>query len=261
LGEHKNLDYPHLFLQAGDQLFRSELFDKALSFFEPLTELPEYSDSTLLVKIGRCLLRTQKQAHAEQTFQDAIELDDNNIEARMELAKILEAKNELHKALNLVNEVMLLRRGRYKGHADDDDDYDDGDEDHSREEGKEKVKRAPRPRVPREPKEPGVEKQVKANKRLMILSKGEELINHYQVFRSEQEGMKSGNSVATTAWLEAAKALTDDFRSCKAFYPWDKYIKFMGYSGDSVLHAATPLDADLTAIADRLSKSKSLVIY
>jgi general transcription factor 3C polypeptide 3 (transcription factor C subunit 4) len=45
--------------------------------------------------------------------------------------------------------------------------------------------------------------------------------------------------------------------SFKKFYPLDKYIKFLGYSGGSRLEAETPLDQDLTAMAERLSRGLS----
>jgi general transcription factor 3C polypeptide 3 (transcription factor C subunit 4) len=60
----------------------------------------------------------------------------------------------------------------------------------------------------------------------------------------------------TPGW-SAARDLTDDFRSFKKFYPLDKYIKFLGYSGGSRLEAETPLDQDLTAMAERLSRGLS----
>jgi general transcription factor 3C polypeptide 3 (transcription factor C subunit 4) len=231
-----------------------EVFDQALVFYEPLLNVAEYLDAALLVQIGRCFLRTGKIDLAEQTFRDAVELDGDETEARMELAKIHENRHELHTAMNLVNEVMLLRRDQHRR----------APEKQSAAVDTEITKKPARSRVPRasrdakeskEPKESSIGQRVKADKRLEILSKGEELISHFQVFRNERDRMMAGDRQATTAWLSAAKALTDDFRGCKAFYPWDKYVTFMGYSGDSALHAATPLDADLTGIAERLSKS------
>jgi general transcription factor 3C polypeptide 3 (transcription factor C subunit 4) len=58
--------------------------------------------------------------------------------------------------------------------------------------------------------------------------------------------------------MEAAQDLIEDFRSFKTFYPWDKYVHFLGYPGAAQTQAqtgATPLDADLAAMADRLSHS------
>jgi general transcription factor 3C polypeptide 3 (transcription factor C subunit 4) len=69
--------------------------------------------------------------------------------------------------------------------------------------------------------------------------------------------MRSGDAASTEAWMDAARDLTDDFRGFKTFYPLDKYIRFLGYSGDSRIAAETPLDIDLTAMAERLSRGLS----
>lgn len=209
-------------------------------------EVDDYSDAALLVQIGRCFLLTDREKLAEQMFRDAIEMDDGEIDARMELAKIHENRNELRTALNFVNEIMLRRRGRKRRAIAEDQDGAEGNE---------ATKKPRRPRAPTVPKEPGTVQGVKPERRLLVLTKAEELNNHVQVFRREHDGMRAGDPEATAAWLEAAGGLTDDFRACRDFYPWDKFVTFLGYSGVSALHAATPLDADLGVIADRLQKS------
>src|SRR5690606_8954150 len=46
---------------------------------------------------------------------------------------------------------------------------------------------------------------------------------------------------AKAEWMKAAKHLIDDFRSYKQFYPWEKYIKFLGYGANNVQgQAAVP---------------------
>lgn len=269
--------------------------------------MAEYYDSALFVSIGRCLLKLGQDARAEQMFGDAVLMDDNDVNARMEMAKIHEKRNELHKALNFVNEAMILRKsqkrreldeaqgllggedvvnmqGRYRAIRPKDPNQHTGSaesEEPTDAEGPTanagpkapKARKAPKeskePKAPKEPKEPKeritkpkAPRQLKPrvdyiaeDQRAHVLSKGEILINHYRTLQGTRNGMRNQERPATYAWLEAAKALTDDFRSCKAFYPWDKYIKFLGYSGESALDAATPLDTDLSEIADRLAKS------
>ncbi len=269
--------------------------------------MPEYFNAPLLVQIARSLLRLHKEDLAEQLFRDAIKLDDEDVESRMELAKIHEGRKETQKAFDFVNEVMLLRKSQHQeallAEAKQKRKYtkraDRKDPDAEEASMMETTKKTYRPRAlaPAPPKEqsyqieqpqkqlqiehnsqperqsrdepqarPQIERQKQPRdnpKKQRILSKAEELGNHYQTLREEHDYMRAGDMDATEAWLEAAAALTDDFRSCKAFYPWDKYVKFMGYSGESRFHAVTPLDADLTAMADRLSKGMYLgpVIY
>jgi general transcription factor 3C polypeptide 3 (transcription factor C subunit 4) len=56
--------------------------------------------------------------------------------------------------------------------------------------------------------------------------------------------------------MKAAKDLIDDFRSYKDFYPWDKYIKYLGYGGNVLGSAATPArNTKLAAMAERLRQN------
>jgi general transcription factor 3C polypeptide 3 (transcription factor C subunit 4) len=109
-----------------------------------------------------------------------------------------------------------------------------------------KATRAYKPRRLADP----TEKQKEENAR------AEQLQGQYCTMLNEHEGMRSGNIRATADWMEAARDLTDDFRSFKLFYPWDKYIKFLGYSSGTRAHAETQLDSDLTDMAERLSRSE-----
>jgi general transcription factor 3C polypeptide 3 (transcription factor C subunit 4) len=85
------------------------------------------------------------------------------------------------------------------------------------------------------------------------------LQDQYTVMRLQHHAMRAGVADAVNAWMEAAQELVEDFRSFKRFYPWDKYVRFLGYtkvSGDQSRTGATSLDVDLAAMADRLSNSK-----
>jgi len=62
--------------------------------------------------MGRCFQRDELQVQAEECFQTAIQLDENNIEARMELAKMYESLNEQEQAFIYVNEVMSIKNGQ-----------------------------------------------------------------------------------------------------------------------------------------------------
>ena len=187
--------------------------------------------------MGRCFLRAQDDQQAEECFRDAIELDGEDIDPRIELARMYERLAKPEQAFHHLNEVMLLRRQDIRNRISD--------------EGrnvetvplitKKSTRRRYRPR-----------QQIQ--KRLMQGSQAEHLQTQYLNLRNGCEKMRNGEAASIDIWMDAARDLTDDFRSFKKFYPLDKYIKFLGYSGGSSLEAETPLDQDLTAMAERLSR-------
>lgn len=83
----------------------------------------------------------------------------------------------------------------------------------------------------------------------------EQLQSQYYTMRTAHKGMTDRDALATACWLDAARDLTDDFRGFKTFYPWDKYVRFLGYTNENRAQAETTLDSDLTDMAERLSRS------
>jgi general transcription factor 3C polypeptide 3 (transcription factor C subunit 4) len=47
-----------------------------------------------------------------------------------------------------------------------------------------------------------------------------------------KEQIQHGRHDLITEWMAAAKDLVDEFRSFREFYPWDKYLKFLGVGND-----------------------------
>lgn len=71
----------------------------------------------------------------------------------------------------------------------------------------------------------------------------------YSILERETDAMRAGDLDSTKAWMNAARALTDEFRAMKAFYPLDKALKFSGYtSTNEKIRGQIPLQSDLTEI-------------
>ena len=175
------------------------------------------------------------------------------------------------RAFEFVNEVMLLRREQHQEAVrarlpllaprppDMRLNPEEPVKKRGRKPGPRKPIRVKRPYQPRHTLAETIEREIYdgvPQRQARITAKAIELKKAYQTMQDERDMMRAGDADSTEAWLEAARALTDDFRSCKAFYPWDKYVKFLGYHGETRFHAATALDADVEAMADRLSKGK-----
>jgi general transcription factor 3C polypeptide 3 (transcription factor C subunit 4) len=246
--ECQAIDYPDLFRATADSLQDFDFHQRALTFYQALHRTREQNDPSLYLQMGKCYLAQKLNTQAEEFFQLAIQRDENNIEARVQLAKMYEDLNEQEQAFIYVSEIMKIRRTRDlekrqqlgAGGLGNNDDF------YMSTKIRRKTDYTPQRFV--DPAERQRQESLRA----------ERLQEQFTVMRLEQNGMRAGQEGPTLAWMEAAQDLIEEFRSFKTFYPWDKYVHFLGYPGAAQAQAqtgATPLDADLAAMADRLSHS------
>lgn len=204
-----------------------------------------------MIDVGKCYLHLGQDKDAEVSFKRAIDLDNEDVDARMELARMYERLDKSIEAFQFVSEVMMIRRLQRAElvPAEGDEGVGAGNE------TKEPV--VPSCDVKQQPRRKAISR-AQADE----VSKAQYLADQYRAMSAHYDGMRCGEKTAITAWMEAAKDLTDDFRSFRTFYPWDKFIKFLGYSEDTRAQAETSLDSDLSEMATRLSKGAypSLVV-
>ncbi|POS76573.1 hypothetical protein DHEL01_v205031 [Diaporthe helianthi] len=222
------LDTPFVIKDLANELFEARRITSALEFYDLYKRLITEPDAEILVQQGKCYLEMEDQATAEECFIAAIEIDDDNIEARYELAQMYETNQEQEEAFLLVNEALQLERDQ-KRDARKNGEGDGGEQVKSQKRVRQKVLRdkAARPKRARR-----VYVRRMANKAQR--EKYEESVTNnfkekYQRVLDLREQVKSGDKAAEEEWMAAAQDLVDDFRSFKEFYPWDKYLSFMGY--------------------------------
>ncbi|TDZ29535.1 Transcription factor tau subunit sfc4 [Colletotrichum trifolii] len=235
-------DFPYLIRDIADELFAIGRYEEALDYYELLPET--------------CFLM-------------AIEVDETNIDARIELAKIYEKSKEEEEALILVTEAYALQ-----GAHDEGDHLDAG--------GIDRVSRASRytpgiraahlsrgnkPRRKREAKSSpinsGVVRPRYRPKRLVPIdqrmqeerARADELTRRYELVRNLKREIQAGHHGLIPSWMTAAGDLVGEFRSFKRFYPWDKYLKFLGAANDVVFSASSRTQPGLSELAERLSKN------
>ena len=217
---------PHLFRLIADALFTTGHYRDALDFYQPLKDNSEQPQVLLILQIGRCFLRDGCDQQAEECFLAAIGLDREDIEAQWELTQLYEKLGKTEKAFEYFSETLLLRNNQ-------------------------KPRR--RPNAQKVGKTGDGKTAQQAEKQVTLEAKAEHLRKQYLVIQNERDGMRSGNTSSIHAWVEAARDLTDDFRSLRAFYPLDKYVKFLSSWGESHEHDEA-LDQDLAAMAERLTQ-------
>ncbi len=264
---------PEVLKDVATQLYEASRMSLALQYFEIYRELGRHAsevDADSLVLQGQCFLALGDTSAAEECFLAAIEGDDQNIEGRVELAAMYETAHENEQAFVLVNEVMSLEAERTNqpgqgplvpgasqpllvpkklplllprpGQAV----YSTANIIAK----SERVRRAlapPRRRVRRlggETKRQAFENEL--TKRMK---------EKFDCCQELKARVQQGDPEAQAQWMDAAKELTDDFRSFREYYPWDKYLRFLGYSQE---HSSIPsTNSTVAAMAERLHQSKS----
>ncbi|KAI9873850.1 MAG: transcription factor TFIIIC subunit tfc4 [Pleopsidium flavum] len=251
----KIFDYPDLFREAADALREEGLYHEALRFYEPLQQVKDYTDTSFFIAMAMCYRAIGLVTEAEDCYQTIIEHDEGNVEARVHLAKMFEELGMPEQAFTYVNEVILLgrqdmeptkkdRRVAAAAAAAADDSVMPTMLAHriSRSGGR-------RPTNSLSAVEKDALERTHDNSIRML---------HLRLL-GLQEQMLAGNEESTAQWLDAARDLILDFRSIKLFFPWDKYVKFYGYSKEARRKALKPKTSEaideMEAMAGRLQGS------
>ncbi|KAF0315356.1 RNA polymerase III transcription factor tfiiic [Colletotrichum asianum] len=256
-------DFPYLIRDIADELYMVPRISEALDYYELLRHSIYGQDATLLLQLGRCYLARSDLAAAEDCFLVAIQVDETNIDARIELARIYEKAKEEEEALILLSEAAALDRIN-----DGENQLEDVSGDLNRSRGRASaLSDAIKPRRKRDqrrrPTNNGVvraryrpRKLVAPDQRLQEeRARADELTRRYEVVRNLKRDIQAGDHSLIPQWMAAAGELVGDFRSFRKFYPWDKYLKFLGAANDVVFSASSRTQSGLSELAERLSKN------
>jgi len=261
------MDFPDCLKDIGNALLEGGKPDQAMPYFNLFKEIAGITgdievDADVLVSQGRCHLALGDRAGAEECFVSAIEADQDHIEARVQLANMYEEMYEKEQQQEGREEAFLLVREAMNLEARQGEDGTTG---------KPRKRRGPYgPRKPREkkdrpPRPPGEKKSKYIPRRIINAEKRkehdlkmtEEASKNYQIMMELKDKVVAGSDEQTLAtWMKAARELVDDFRSSKSFYPWEKYIKYLGYGGNVQGQASLPArQMRLAAMAERLQQN------
>lgn len=288
-------DSPFVIKELADQLLENSLAQKALETYEFYDRLqPGELDAEVLIQKGRCYLELNDRVTAEDLFIQALEADDDNIEARYELAQLYEMHQEKDEAFVLVNEALRLAHDLEEEDKLDKDWNEGVFDELDPAEAKALHRRRIRRKIMREKRAGQRPKRGKQYVRRMVGAKKREIYERnvtesfrakYQKVQELRTRIADGDLDLEDEWMAAAGDLVDDFRSFKDFYPWDKYLTYMGYGsffkenkpkesqGEDTTQAggrtregtraetvAPQGQEELAAMAERLQKSESIFL-
>ena len=256
-------DFPDCLKDIGNALLDNESPAKALEYFELYEKIANQAgdismDADILVSFGRCHMALGNKSAAEERFIAAIEDDDDNIEARVCLANMYEHVADpegREEAFLLVRDAMNLEANQY---TLDQEGNLVPKKRRRRQTGPRKPRKPRDPNRPRDPNNPrkyiprrliNAEKRKQADlERTKVASKNYEVVQELQ-----DRAFHSDDPEAIQNWTRAARDLIEDFRSYKEFYPWDKYVKYLGLGGTGGGGSAVPSrNLKLAAMAERL---------
>ncbi|EIW74984.1 TPR-like protein [Coniophora puteana RWD-64-598 SS2] len=106
------LDYAPLFGELADAYFEKETYDQAGPVYELLGSDPATSSMYVLLQVATCRRMTGGLREAAEVYQQVIDADPANNDAKMKLAELYEIMDEPRKALALVYQVIDSRKRR-----------------------------------------------------------------------------------------------------------------------------------------------------
>ncbi|ROW12348.1 hypothetical protein VMCG_00267 [Cytospora schulzeri] len=241
------VDTPFVIKDLANQLFESRRVTTALEFYDLYRRLTGEPDPEILVQQGKCYLEMEDQATAEECFIAAIEIDDDNIDARYELAQMYETAQEQEEAFLLVNEALKLEQEQRLEEGEEGEDGKDtmADKARNKRRVRQKVLREKAKARPKRARRVYVRRMANKQQR----EKYEESVTNnfkekYQRVLQLREQVASGDKEAEAEWMAAAQDLVDDFRSFKEFYPWDNGLAAMA---ERLQQNLAPEDGDTSA--------------
>ncbi|KAH0526175.1 hypothetical protein TsFJ059_009531 [Trichoderma semiorbis] len=260
-------EFPFISYDLASEIAKYGQPQRAIRYLELLRASTEEADATLLVQLGRCYLATGQQSTAEECFHAAIDADEYNIDARIELANMYEKAREDEEALILAAEAMALKeaQGQPPGEASTKEQlhtFSISDRGIRRmaaaqpRGGPKQAKPKPAQTARILPRRYRAKRFANPDKRRQDeRSRAIKLSRQYELVRGLKQQIKSGSNDLIPVWMESCKELVDDFRSLKRFYTWDKYLHFLGKKELLEQFANEEPNTELSQMLERLKRS------
>lgn len=231
----------------------------AEEYFRILQSCTSEPDAVILLQLGRCHLGMQEPSIAEELFLEAIDADEEIIEARIELANMYEKAKENEEALILTAEAMALREAQNESAVTMLSTTDNQTQElsprgrHKRNQrARDAIRDSVLPKRYRAKRLAGPDRRKQDEQaRAMNLSQ------QYETVKALKSRIVKGSKSDVEEWMRASKTLFDDFRSLKRFYSWEKYLKFLNIkSHDTSERRMQDSTSELSEMYQRLSKSR-----
>lgn len=175
----------------------------------------EDPDISHYLQMGICYLQLGEPQNAEKFFLTTLQHDEDNIEARQELAKLYDGVDKEQAALMRQEVKDIVKKATEK----------------LQRLGKEAQNDSEKPVktfIARKTYKPSRKKYLQPDPDAEIKAKLEEarianLLRSYETVQRCKAGLEAGDVDETSEWMAAARELVTDFRTIKGLYPYDKF--------------------------------------
>ncbi|KAI5808754.1 hypothetical protein DFH27DRAFT_589841 [Peziza echinospora] len=242
--------YFDLFQETGDALLEYGSHEMALEYYGVVAALEVSDDPKLWFNMAKCYKEIGNIEDAEECYHTLLNIYPDDVEGRMQLAEIYEVSDRREEALELVNQIIALRK---------------------QQDALEKAKNAgnqphdpsavpafftaPPARVPANKRRAAITAAERAERRAR---KTEQTIAKYRKLDYLRPRMEAGDPDAVRDWLDTAGDLVDDFRNTRAFYPCERSQEFKGFATTARRRAAKRgTDANMERMQHRLQEALS----
>ncbi|SGZ05942.1 BQ5605_C031g10903 [Microbotryum silenes-dioicae] len=215
-------DFPELWGAIGDAYFERDMFEDALEIFQEMAEDEITNGPAVWAKVGACHFETRDFEDALECFQAVMEEQPENLTVKMQLARTWEQLDKPGKALELIHEIVEVRRQlRDAGQLSE-------------------LARVPstrgarrgamqaRPSTTRPHVTPAERAARRQNAATVERQRHQEFILAVETLRKLDDDVEAEDVEAITEWLEVATFLVDAFRETKSLFPSDGKKRFMG---------------------------------
>ncbi|POY73527.1 hypothetical protein BMF94_3464 [Rhodotorula taiwanensis] len=230
--------FPELFGAIGEAFFERKMYDSALEVYHAIAESEETNGPTVWSKIGQIHQAQGDYEDAKECFENVVEEEPDNMEAKLALAKCLEQLGDPSRALLYIKEVIERRQAREDATSEGAD-----------------GKRRNRRYTTKEERAAARTTQENAER-----ERHAEFILAFSKLQDLDTAVAAGEEEAISRYLEIATGLIDSFRSTRQLFPGDFRKKFTGvlssYRGRRGRKTqAQQMDDEADMMANRLERT------
>ena len=232
--------YPHLFEEVGDAFRTERMFRDALRFYEPVKLMAEDLDTRYLKNLTRCYRELGMLEEVEECWRAIMSQTENSgILRQPELIDSIidaEQENEQGNQVAPVYQPHLVHKRKHKlkvnatvGYDKRRDSivFDDPDEPvDSIEPGDETSLAGSSPQKSRS-------KRGRRSNRIALAEEQDDLRPLFLRMRDQRTALQNGDIDARRKWMSNARALLTEFGKMSVFFPYDRNVKFLGYSTEA----------------------------
>ena len=200
-------------------------YHESLSFYEPLQHVEGYMNASYFTDMAVSYNAIGLKVEAKDCYQAVVDHDRDNIEARLHLARLYEELGMLEQAGTLVLDILSTSTRDSKRPRT--------------EKPPKEINATSAPRsllttstmlMPRPPRP--ITRPRASEKETRVQVHTENALGLYLRVQELAAAARNGSVDLQVQWSAAVRTLIHVFKSNKAFYPYDKHMKFIGYSKD-----------------------------